>query len=232
MSLRDRTKLETASRVPLSTTAVRHLSPKCDPRSGEGARPYGDRCNPPDSFPALYVGETRPWALAELARLGTRQVVGVGGPVTIGATHNLELAGSHPAPPTRNRPFWGRFPFPIETLTAHHVLAERVRQRRLSPAGPRLGEPDLAVEELAVRVDDRDERDRGAEETAGEPRCAIERLLRRAVQEPGMGQCGEPLGVVERTSGSGGGSIMRVHVDLQMVATPVVVFPVGRIGGD
>lgn len=79
MSLRDRTKLETASRVPLSTTAVRHLSPKCDPRSGEGARLYGDRCNPPDSFPALYVGETRPWALAELARLGTRQVVGVEG---------------------------------------------------------------------------------------------------------------------------------------------------------
>lgn len=75
----DSTDLATASRVPLSTTAVRHLSPKYDPRSGEGARLNGGRFNPPDSFPTPYLCQTRPCAVAELARLGTRQVVGVEG---------------------------------------------------------------------------------------------------------------------------------------------------------
>lgn len=79
MSPLDRTKLATASRVELSTTAVRHLSPNYDPRSGEGARLNGGRFNPPDSFPTLYMCETRPCAVAELTRLGTRQVVGVEG---------------------------------------------------------------------------------------------------------------------------------------------------------
>jgi RES domain-containing protein len=75
----DRAKLATAPRTALSTTAVRHLSPKYDPRSGEGARLNGGRFNPPDSFPTLYLCETRPCAIAELTRLGTRQVVGVEG---------------------------------------------------------------------------------------------------------------------------------------------------------
>lgn len=75
----DRTKLATASRIPLSTTAVRHLSPKYDARSGEGARLNGGRFNPPDSFPALYLCETRACAVAELTRLGARHVVGVEG---------------------------------------------------------------------------------------------------------------------------------------------------------
>jgi RES domain-containing protein len=75
----DRAKLATAPRIALSTTALRHLSPKYDPRSGEGARLNGGRFNPPDSFPTLYLCETRPCAVAELTRLGARQVVGVDG---------------------------------------------------------------------------------------------------------------------------------------------------------
>lgn len=63
----------------MSTTAVRHLSPAYDPRSGEGARLHGGRFNPPDRFPTLYLCETRPCAVAELTRLGTRHVVGVEG---------------------------------------------------------------------------------------------------------------------------------------------------------
>lgn len=75
----DRSKLAAAPRTSLSTTAVRHLSPKYDPRSGEGARINGGRFNPPGSFPALYLCETRPCAVAELTRLGIRHVVGVDG---------------------------------------------------------------------------------------------------------------------------------------------------------
>jgi RES domain-containing protein len=75
----DRTKLATTSRISLSTTAVRHLSPKYDPRSGEGARLSGGRFNPPDSFPTLYLCETRACAIAELTRLGARHIVGVEG---------------------------------------------------------------------------------------------------------------------------------------------------------
>jgi RES domain-containing protein len=75
----DRSRLAAAPRTSLSTTAVRHLSPKYDPRSGEGARLDGGRFNPPDSFPTLYLCETRLCAVAELARLGVRQVVGIEG---------------------------------------------------------------------------------------------------------------------------------------------------------
>jgi RES domain-containing protein len=55
----DHTKLVTAPRTSLSTTAVRHLSPKHNPGSGEGARINGGRFNPPESFPTLYLCETR-----------------------------------------------------------------------------------------------------------------------------------------------------------------------------
>lgn len=65
-----------APRTQLRTTAVRHLSPQYDPRSGEGARIHGGRFNPPGSFPTIYLCETRPCAVAELQRLGMRHVVG------------------------------------------------------------------------------------------------------------------------------------------------------------
>lgn len=79
MTSLDRSRLATAPRIRLSTTAVRHLSPNYDPRSGEGARINGGRFNPPGSFPALYLCETRACAVAELTRLGARHVVGVDG---------------------------------------------------------------------------------------------------------------------------------------------------------
>lgn len=75
----DISKLAAVPRTSLATTAVRHVSPRYDPRSGEGARINGGRFNPPGSFPALYLCETRPCAVAELARLGMRHVVGVEG---------------------------------------------------------------------------------------------------------------------------------------------------------
>ena len=45
----------------------------------------------------------------------------------------------------------------------------------LAPGGPRLREPEAALEELPVGVDERDQRDRGVEHVRGEPRQAVER---------------------------------------------------------
>ena len=78
MSL-DRTLIATAPRTAYTVTAYRNQSPHYDPRSGEGARLNGGRFNPPGSFPVLYLCETRPCAVAELTRQGTRHVVGVEG---------------------------------------------------------------------------------------------------------------------------------------------------------
>jgi RES domain-containing protein len=57
----------------------RHLAPHHDPLSGEGARMHGGRFNPPGSFPVLYLCKSRSCAVAELQRLGERQVIGVEG---------------------------------------------------------------------------------------------------------------------------------------------------------
>lgn len=75
----DPTHLATAARVAHRATAYRNQSPRYDPRSGEGARINGGRFTPPGSFPTLYLCETRPCAVAELNRQGTRHVVGVEG---------------------------------------------------------------------------------------------------------------------------------------------------------
>ncbi|MDQ2724536.1 MAG: RES family NAD+ phosphorylase, partial [Actinomycetota bacterium] len=50
-----------------------------EPLSGEGARIHGGRFNPPGSFPALYLCQSRPCAVAELRRFGERQSIGVEG---------------------------------------------------------------------------------------------------------------------------------------------------------
>jgi RES domain-containing protein len=73
------------TRVPAATLSLfsgegwRHLSPRHDPLSGEGARLHGGRFNPAGSFPVLYICRTRPCVVAELRRLGERQAIGVEG---------------------------------------------------------------------------------------------------------------------------------------------------------
>lgn len=66
--------------VPARTfegAAFRHVAPRYDPRSGEGARLHGGRFNPPGSFPVLYLCTTRPCVVAELYRFGRAQAIGV-----------------------------------------------------------------------------------------------------------------------------------------------------------
>ncbi len=75
----DPERLARAHLTPFTGTGYRHLSPKYDPLSGEGARINGGRFNPPGSFPVLYLCLTRSCALAELRRAGDRQSIGVEG---------------------------------------------------------------------------------------------------------------------------------------------------------
>lgn len=75
----DPTRVAAAPLAAFSGEGWRHLSPRHDPLSGEGARLNGGRFNPAGSFPVLYICRTRPCAVAELRRLGERHAVGVEG---------------------------------------------------------------------------------------------------------------------------------------------------------
>lgn len=48
--------------------AYRGVAPRYSPLSGEGARRFGGRWNPPDEFPAIYLAHPREACLAELRR--------------------------------------------------------------------------------------------------------------------------------------------------------------------
>lgn len=61
----------------LSGVAYRNQAKGFDPRSGDGARRFGGRFNPPHSFPVLYLCVTRPCVVAELTRQADRQGLSV-----------------------------------------------------------------------------------------------------------------------------------------------------------
>lgn len=71
--------LATVARNPYEGSAFRQQAPRFDPMSGEGARQFGGRYNPPRSFPVLYLCTTRACAVAELRRQGERQAIGLTG---------------------------------------------------------------------------------------------------------------------------------------------------------
>ncbi len=73
MALFDPSKLDTVSAKRLSVVGYRNQAAGFDPRSGEGARRFGGRFNPPNSFPVIYLCTTRPCVLAELTRQANRQ---------------------------------------------------------------------------------------------------------------------------------------------------------------
>lgn len=75
----DTGRVAAAPLSPFAGQGWRHLAPRYDPLSGEGARIYGGRFNAPSSFPVLYLCQSRPCAVAELRRFGERQAIGVEG---------------------------------------------------------------------------------------------------------------------------------------------------------
>ncbi|MHB1910516.1 MAG: RES family NAD+ phosphorylase [Acidimicrobiales bacterium] len=71
--------LATVPRHLYEGQAFRQQGPAYDALSGEGARQFGGRYNPPSSFPVLYLCTTRACAVAELRRQGERQAIGLAG---------------------------------------------------------------------------------------------------------------------------------------------------------
>lgn len=63
----------------LELVGYRNQAPGFDPRSGEGARRFGGRFNPPHSFPVIYLCTTRPCVVAEFTRQVDRQGVSIEG---------------------------------------------------------------------------------------------------------------------------------------------------------
>jgi RES domain-containing protein len=61
----------------LAAVAYRNQAAGFDPRSGEGARRFGGRFNPPNSFAVLYLCTTRACVVAELTRQAARQSLSV-----------------------------------------------------------------------------------------------------------------------------------------------------------
>lgn len=65
--------LATATATGYTSAAYRNQAPGFDPVSGEGARRFGGRFNPPRSFPVVYLCATTPCVVAELTAQATRQ---------------------------------------------------------------------------------------------------------------------------------------------------------------
>jgi RES domain-containing protein len=62
----------------LSLVGYRNQATGFDPRSGEGARRFGGRFNPANSYPVIYLCSTRPCVIAELTRQARRQGLDTG----------------------------------------------------------------------------------------------------------------------------------------------------------
>lgn len=73
----DPARLNGIGLVRLTIVGYRNQAPGFDARSGEGARRFGGRYNPPRSFPVIYLCLTKPCAAAELTRQAVRQGVQV-----------------------------------------------------------------------------------------------------------------------------------------------------------
>ena len=61
----------------MDVVGYRNQAPGFDARSGEGARRFGGRFNPPNSFQVLYLCSTRACAASELRRQAQRQSIDV-----------------------------------------------------------------------------------------------------------------------------------------------------------
>ena len=73
----DLSKIATLAGSGLSVKGYRNQASGFDPRSGNGARRFGGRFNPPHSYPVVYVCTTRPCVVAELTRQARGQGLAV-----------------------------------------------------------------------------------------------------------------------------------------------------------
>ncbi len=101
MALFDAGKLATLPGARLSVVGYRNQARGFDPRSGDGARRFGGRFNPPHSFPVIYLCTSRPCVVAELTRQADRQGLAVDDllprelwRITVALTRALDLTHS------------------------------------------------------------------------------------------------------------------------------------------
>ena len=73
MALFEASKLAKLTGTAFSVVGFRNQASGFDARSGEGARRFGGRFNPPHSFPVVYLCTSRPCVVAELTRQADRQ---------------------------------------------------------------------------------------------------------------------------------------------------------------
>lgn len=77
MATFDPSRLNGVELAVLDTAGFRNQAPGFDARSGEGARRFGGRFNPPRSFPVIYLCLTKACVSAELKMQAARQGVQV-----------------------------------------------------------------------------------------------------------------------------------------------------------
>jgi hypothetical protein len=77
MATFDPSRLSSVRLSSLDSLGYRNQASGFDVRSGEGARRFGGRFNPPRSFPVIYLCTSRPCVVAELATQAARQSVQV-----------------------------------------------------------------------------------------------------------------------------------------------------------
>ena len=77
MPLFDASRLAKLPGAALSVAGYRNQASGFDARSGDGARRFGGRFNPPHSFPVIYLCTSRPCVVAELTRQAQRQGLSV-----------------------------------------------------------------------------------------------------------------------------------------------------------
>jgi RES domain-containing protein len=66
-------RIDEVSPVAFSGRGFRHLDPSRNPLSGTGARIFGGRWNPPESFPVIYLGLSKAVVEAEFLRMAALQ---------------------------------------------------------------------------------------------------------------------------------------------------------------
>lgn len=75
MATFDPAQLNRVDLIGFAGVGYRSQTPGFAPRSGEGARRFGGRFNPPRSYPVIYLCLTRACVVAELTRLAERQSI-------------------------------------------------------------------------------------------------------------------------------------------------------------
>jgi len=95
-------------------------------------------------------------------------------------------------------------------LRGHRVLTERVTQRQLAHPGQLRGQARLALDELAIRVHQRNQRNPDPQQVLRQARVAIEVDLRLGIQQTEISEGSDPRTVEHHLVG-GHVNLLTIH---------------------